>query len=63
MLSWDLIFKLKQETDKLEMVIFQFYFRVIIKPNDLQKLATLYVYAITRMMSSVINNEINIVRN
>ena len=38
MSSWDLIFKLKQETDKLETVIFQLYFRVIIRPNDVQNL-------------------------
>ena len=44
MLSWDLIFRLKQETDKLETVIFRLYFRVIIRTNDLQKLATLYLY-------------------
>ena len=44
MSSWDSIFKLKQETDKLETVIFRLYFRVIIRPNDLQKAATLNLY-------------------
>ena len=44
MSSWDLIFKLKQETDKLETVLFRLHFRAIIRPNDLQKLATLYLY-------------------
>ena len=37
MSSCDLMFKLEQETDKLKMVIFQLYFRVIIRPSDLQK--------------------------
>ena len=44
MSSWDLILELKQETNKLEKIIFRFYFRVIIRPNDLQKLSTLYIY-------------------
>ena len=35
MSSWDLIFKLKQETDKLKTVIFRVYLRVIIRLNDL----------------------------
>ena len=39
MSSWDWIFKLEQETDKLEMATFRLYFRIIIRPNDLQKLA------------------------
>ena len=44
MSSCDLIFKLEQETDKLKTVIFQLYFRVIIRPSDLQKLTKLYIY-------------------
>ena len=44
MSSWELMFKLKQETDKLETVIFRLYFRVIIRPNNLQKLAASYQY-------------------
>ena len=61
MSSCDLIFKFEQETDKLQTVIFRLYFRVIIRPSDLQKLTKLYIHTITRMMPSVINNEINIV--
>ena len=60
MSSCDLIFKLEQETDKLKMVIFRPNFRVIIRPSDLQKLTKLYISTITRMMSSVINNKIDI---
>ena len=44
MSSCDLVFKLEQETDKLKMVIFRLYFRVIIRPSDLQKLTKLYIY-------------------
>ena len=44
MSSCDLIFKLEQETDKLKMVIFWIYFRVIIRPSDLQKFTKLYIY-------------------
>ena len=55
MSSCDLIFKLEQDTDKLKTVIFRLYFRAIIRPSGLQKLT------ITRIMSLVINNEINII--
>ena len=44
MSSCDLIFMLEQETDKLKMVIFWIYFRVIIRPSDLQKFTKLYIY-------------------
>ena len=41
MSSCDLIFKLEQDTDKLKMVIFWIFFRVMIRPSDLQKLTKL----------------------
>ena len=44
MSSWDFIFKWKQETDTLETVTFRLYLRVIIRPNDWQKLDTICLY-------------------